>query len=85
MSVDQWCIRPGNYSSDGYRTSTVSDKGWRGGGVFITGADECEIVKSFGFTDTPTAPHRAPQTRCISPSLLETTRTSKVATARLRG
>ena len=53
MSVDQWCIRPGNYSlimSDGYRTSTVSDKGWRGGGVFITGADECEIVKSFGFT-----------------------------------
>ena len=39
MSVDQWCIRPGNYSlimSDGYRTSTVSDKGWRGGGVFIT-------------------------------------------------
>ena len=44
--VDQWCVKPGNYSlvmSD----SNARNFGWRGGAVFMTGADECEIVSAF--------------------------------------
>jgi hypothetical protein len=44
--IDQWCVKPGNYSlvmSD----SNARNFGWRGGAVFMTGADECEIVSAF--------------------------------------
>ena len=49
LSVDQWCMRPGNYSItlfDRYAASNLAETGWRGGSVFASGFDECEIFQT---------------------------------------
>lgn len=49
LRVDQWCLRPGNYSmtlKDHYGASNDANVGWRGGTVTLTDADECEILRA---------------------------------------
>lgn len=46
LNLDAWCVRPGNYSLNlwDYSGLTGANLGWKGGGVFLSDADDCQIV-----------------------------------------